>query len=504
MTGTTPATNTQKPKFDKDTSFKTLLVSNVFKCSDDAADKIILNGIACVDDFDQLTDTDIDSIVYSLRKPVDVKDTINLGVLTIKALKASAFGITRMTRNHTQCGLNGIPVDGGHQFDARVFNKLGDISIWNQLRHQYKERTDTTKDLNVKDLVMKGSWTKIFEQLDNHIGNHYSSTTKVSLSYLTRSSPARKALVGDEAPDELDRIRTLIGKTDTRGRVTEPALYFRDDNSKLHEIMTTIFENTSAAAYMKKHAKDKDGRQAYLALRNHFLGKDSVNYLASQAEQAMDKLSFGGQVRNWDFDKYCAKHEEHYNVLADLITHGYNLMDDGTRKRKFLAGIQDVRLAIPKQACQADTKKNFEDTVNEIKQFILMNGIYTRDTGATKKISEVKLTKKQKRKAAAISADGDDGDGVCELRYYTADEYKTLTKAQRSYLHKHRNKKRGRSDGAHVGAVGGQAAMVSMESLAAAMIAQVQAGQSQSTDTSNGSGTGNSSNPALTKQGRKG
>ena len=154
------------------------------------------------------------------------------------------------------------------------------------------------------------------------------------------------------------------------------ALYWNEDNGKLYQILVETFRGTICAPYIKMFAKAKDGRAAYLQLRSQYLGKDSVNAMAAAAEAALSKLSFSGQVRNWDFDKFCSRHIEIWNTLEELTQFGYNNLDAQSRKRKFLASITDKKLEAPKHKCQSDGTMTFDQAAAEIKQFILMNNVW--------------------------------------------------------------------------------------------------------------------------------
>ena len=174
------------------------------------------------------------------------------------------------------------------------------------------------------------------------------------LGYAIRLSADRQATTGNMADDLVDRLRTK----------QSGALYWNEHNGKLYQILVETFRGTICAPYIKMFAKAKDGRAAYLQLRSQYLGKDSVNAMAAAAEAALSKLSFSGQVRNWDFDKFCSRHIEIWNTLEELTQFGYNNLDPQLRKRKFLAGITDKKLEAPKHKCQSDGTMTFDQAAS--------------------------------------------------------------------------------------------------------------------------------------------
>ena len=244
MTGSSAPTNVTVGHFDETTTFTQLLTSDAFGCTDAVAAAIIANGITCVDDFNDLTEDDIDSIVMTIRKPAAKDQAKNVGFKTVKNLKAAVFGVTRSFRVHISVRSDPVALND-KQYDARLFNRTTRIKEWQQQKLQLEKRTDTDAILSVKDHISKGLWPKVFEALDNHIGAHYSTTTKVSLGYAIRLSADWQATTGNMADDLVDRLRTK----------QSGALYWNEDNGKLYQILVETFRGTICAPYIKMFAK---------------------------------------------------------------------------------------------------------------------------------------------------------------------------------------------------------------------------------------------------------
>jgi hypothetical protein len=55
--------------------------------------------------------------------------------------------------------------------------------------------------------------------------------------------------------------------------------------------------------YVKPAQRTKDGRHAFLLLRDHFLGHNIVDNMASEAESNIGSVSYTGERKKWTWEK---------------------------------------------------------------------------------------------------------------------------------------------------------------------------------------------------------
>ena len=72
----------------------------------------------------------------------------------------------------------------------------------------------------------------------------------------------------------------------------------------------------------------KNGRAAYWALHDHYLGPSNVDNMASTAEKALLTAQYDGERRNWNFESYVSLHQQQHVILEGLTFHGYMGFDD--------------------------------------------------------------------------------------------------------------------------------------------------------------------------------
>jgi hypothetical protein len=78
---------------------------------------------------------------------------------------------------------------------------------------------------------------------------------------------------------------------------------FPVDSKKVWVILLACFGLSRAWQYIKKYANQQNGRQAWRTLHNHFFGGDKVNTMVANVLSTLKALHYGGDWRNFTFDK---------------------------------------------------------------------------------------------------------------------------------------------------------------------------------------------------------
>ena len=66
--------------------------------------------------------------------------------------------------------------------------------------------------------------------------------------------------------------------------------------------------------------------------------------MAATAEDKLIKATYRGEGRLWDFERYATLHKEQHTILERLKEYGYAGMEEGSKTRRLLAGIQTTAL----------------------------------------------------------------------------------------------------------------------------------------------------------------
>jgi hypothetical protein len=140
---------------------------------------------------------------------------------------------------------------------------------------------------------------------------------------------------------------------------------FPADSKKVWVILLAFFGLSSAWQYVKKFANQQNGRQAWRTLHNHFFGGDKVNTMVANVLLTLKALHYGGDWRNFTFDKYCTTHVDQHNRHAALAKWNVPPLEESMKIHYFEDGISDPSLAAVKTTILVDRTRfqNFESVM---------------------------------------------------------------------------------------------------------------------------------------------
>jgi hypothetical protein len=273
------------------------------------------------------------------------------------------------------------------------------------------------------------NWAKTMEAMDEWL-RLIPGERRLPLAYVIRKDIA---LPGDEDPaesypsitDEMVR-RAPIGTMNPDGTITYHPT-FRVNNCLCFDKLAAWARDHSCWTYIKPFAKSRDGRKAWMALFNHYLGPNNVQNQAAQAEKTLRALTYVKDSRNFTFETYVTKTVEQHGILEGLTEYGYQGIDDGTKVRLFLEGITAPELEVVKTRILSDAglRMDFEGCSVLFKDFLKQKRAAQRPP--TRTIAHVNARKKRK-------SDNTSSDVTVEDRYYRQQEYNKLTPAQKEKL----------------------------------------------------------------------
>ena len=225
--------------------------------------------------------------------------------------------------------------------------------------------------------------------------------------------------------DEMVR-RAPIGTTNPDGTVTYHPT-FRVNNCLCFDKLALWARDHACWTYIKPFAKSRDGRKAWMALFNHYLGPNNVQHQAAQAEKTLRAITYVKDTRNWTFETYVTKMVEQHVILEGLTEYGYKGIDNGTKVRLFLDGITAPELEVVKTHILSDAglRMDFEGCTVLFKDFLKQKHAAQRPP--TRTIAQMNARKKRK-------SDDTSSDVTVEDRYYRTKEYMQLTPAQKAKL----------------------------------------------------------------------
>jgi hypothetical protein len=316
--------------------------------------------------------------------------------------------------------------------------------FWENMK-SYKEPTTDMPDR--KDFT--DNWVRTFEILDEYLTRLIGNKCMVPLYYVVR----KEADVVPEANDPPTNYTSCWSEmcarmphytTRTVG-VRTPVPTYEEDNRKVWDKLATIFNTSDDYTYMRPFQRERDGRAAYKALYDHFLGPNNTDNMATKADAEM-KLKYTGEKRRHNFETYVNAHKQLHNVYEDLKRHGYEGLSTNTKVRRFLEGFETPTMTncYNQILSTPALRRNFDDAVsyctNYIKQAKHIQtagdpGVQIGASGTAPPAARGNTNGNNNNTGKSKSNINWDTSNVnVELRHYTSDEYKKLTDSEKLKL----------------------------------------------------------------------
>ena len=310
----------------------------------------------------------------------------------------------------------------------------------------YKEWEENQEASEMPELNDK-DWSKTFDAIDTWISDHL-GITKIPLAYITRDNvevPAGPDPATNYSTKQEEMIMRAPHTTTPGGNVTTEA--YKVDNVAVWELLFKLTREHSCYSYVKPHLRAKNGRAAYLALKEHYLGTGHADDMATKAENALKNLRYHGETRRWNFEKYSKKHKDQHTILDELQEKGlHNGINGASKVRYLMAGIKTNTLDTINGQILADNtlKTDFDRSVTLYKNFISQKRLEhdsqreatVASVGSGREVNSHKGNHKWNHK------DGKDSnikpDMSVQLRYYKKKEYEELSPEQRLGLKRKR------------------------------------------------------------------
>ena len=401
--------------------------------TNDAATYIVdTQGFDAVDDYKILTDAEADNICKITRRPggVDANDDPNQGFTV--SLKAQN-NLKRMCYYF--------------RYRERTMRPINIATVTPVVINQYIEHARVEEDHTdpkSPDLTIKGNWTRTIDVIDDYL-RECLGTTKIPLAYIVRENVIPPDHNDDPEGNYTNYTEELIARAPHYVPGTQNFCEaYKTDNALVYNKLATLFREKDCWTYMQQATRRRDGRAAYLGLKNHYLGPNNVDNLANTAERQLKASSYTGEGRRWNFEKYVKVHVDQHQILTDLVRHGYAGIDQRSKVRHLLDGIKTKELDTVKTRILSDAnlRGDFDACVTLFQDFLKQNQTEPRQSN----IPAIGRGPGGPRSESNAEYQKLEPDMSVEDRYYTRDEYMKLSRAKKKALSLKR-KKRGHKPG---------------------------------------------------------
>jgi len=387
----------------------------------EAATSIVdVQGIDSLEELRILSDSDVENLCKVVRRPG--------GTLIAGGEEVPNRGISVSLRAENNAKLAAFWLRHRERISrptAHADVQLPAVRLMIPIRESEKayEPDETLPKINAKD------WPKtmdaILEYLRTRLGERM-----IPLAYVVRENREVPASADDPSINYESVTDEMIGRA-SHGTPNAAGVWVDDpvytqNKERVWDIIAQITREHPCWTYVKPAQRTRDGRAAYFGLYNHYLGPNNVDNMASMAEKRLAAATYKGETRRWDFERYVNVQKQQHTILEGLTAHGYAGIDERSKVRHLLNGIQTEKLDSVKTQILSKTelRNDFDACVTLYTDFI--KEITPAGDTPTRQLSALHKHPNGKR-------DNSHFDNV-EDRYYTQAEYDALSETQKRAL----------------------------------------------------------------------
>ena len=405
---------------------------------------LAIEGITVPDDLLDFNEDDLKTVMSNLRRPAGTipdpadptavipRPSYEFGAKSFKRLKIAALAVSYYESI-------GRPCTPDNMHFSHVLKDFSEQ--WESL---VEKKDETVPDVpTITRALPIVRWTECFDDFLHQVIGH----RMVPLAYLIRSNEA----VDTPAPPLNNRnsYSEVHGSVEAEliARVSHTHNRFRDDNAKLFAYLEVATRSTQYAASIRPFARRKNGRSAYLALVTQYAGKDKWQEEIKKQESFIHNRLWKGNS-NFSLESFITQHRSAHVSLQRCAEHvPHQLPNERTRVIHLIDAIQTNDA--PLQAALARIKS--DDGADGMMTHFENASAYLLQFDPVAKKRKQGASHGRQQQVSGVNQNHDDGGfevkpnkgntGV-ELRYYSFDEYNTLSNPQRRELKEFRAGKR--------------------------------------------------------------
>ncbi len=334
-----------------------------------------LYNVQMLKDTKTLSELDNDAIA-NICKAVSKDTGQSVSKIAATKLKLTCFWIRHQHRTLREIAVTSRPLV--------MINYSGAIELLRQQKQDEDNWATNNKELDYPLLTLDTSTaTRVFDKVKTLLGQ-VRGFTGVPLVYVIRVALVPEdendnPPFGDEETKYTSIDMEMIARTpilsndadiygEDSGNLKAHGPFvptFPTDTKNVWAILLACFGLSSAWQHVKKFANQQNGCQAWHTLHDHFFGGDKVNTMVADILSTLKTLHYGGDWRNFTFDKFCTAHVDRHNRYAALAKWNVPPFEETMKIHYFEDGITDPSFAAVKSTILVDRTRfqNFESVM---------------------------------------------------------------------------------------------------------------------------------------------
>ena len=329
-------------------------MANVLVIDENLRAAIRNQGILIFNDFIGMEETDITSLTTNIRKPggtlprptrANPDATIPNPGISVGHVITRRLEWLRYYMNHCH-RIQRLPVNPAFMNLMRL----------NEVYTHFKNEKEAPEiDLPGKIVKIDDVRTNI-EDLDSYLKNALGQTY-LPLAYLVRDSVA--------LPDHDPGFGEPNFHTEMIRRGSHEGPAFQHDNVTLWNVISHMTHGGLAWNWVSRYERTRNGREAYIALKTHYLGASYQNRILAAADAVLSKTYYDG-ARSFSFESYLSTLQK---AFTDLEATNEAVAEE-RKVRILMRGITASNMQTPVATVQANAhlKTNYEAAANYLSE----------------------------------------------------------------------------------------------------------------------------------------
>ena len=258
---------------------------NILGLTESQARAISTNGWVNLSDFQGYDTDDIKSWTSSISKIPAARGGVVFASVRTRRICAIAYWVNMKF-------LRGDDIVEAEFTAAELTNSLVDFPIADMQKN-------SEDNVDKPELFSYDKWVDWQERIITYLKGTKNVTKNIPLYYVIRPN--------DEPDDPTDEERIIFNAS------LEGAA-FRVDNNTVHQILTELTNGTDADQWIKEHRRTQNGREAWMALCNHYDGPAEGDKRVTVARHDLKTLHYKNES-SFSFEKYSTKMRKAYTIL---------------------------------------------------------------------------------------------------------------------------------------------------------------------------------------------
>ena len=248
--------------------------------------RLILQGVSSADYLSSKPDSFVKDLCYIIRRQG--------GNSSFHLTNQKEERLVRFVRWCRYTTLIQRPLD----LDTATLEAIDRLSEW-------LEQLPSTDDAQLPDKFSEPSKVRnLLENINSYLGM-VKNKAGVPILYVIREDP------GLPAEDPGFGMPDFHAELMTRGR--HDGAYWTSSNQAVWRLMRHICHGTNAWPFVSRFERAMNGRGAFLAFSQHYMGADIQHGIRSKAADILQNAKFTGDSKNFTFDKFSARLTKAFN-----------------------------------------------------------------------------------------------------------------------------------------------------------------------------------------------